>query len=163
MGYCEICGSANVTSREVLMEKASVDACTRCIEKMKLIPTQKTSGIIDSLGENKSSSFSGKGKIGKDIMAKNNKELVNNFALIIKKGRKNKGLNKRELARIMAEKLNVIQSIEKGNIPTDALIKKFEHALDITLMEERKAEQNQMINRNSGRSMTLGDYFKENK
>ena len=45
MGECEVCGAMKVGTRSVLMGKANVHACMRCVEKLGLAPKQVAPGI----------------------------------------------------------------------------------------------------------------------
>jgi ribosome-binding protein aMBF1 (putative translation factor) len=36
MGTCELCGTDNVSTHQVIASEVKVDACNRCIEKMQL-------------------------------------------------------------------------------------------------------------------------------
>ena len=40
MSECEICGAMKVSTKSVLMGKANVNACIRCVEKLGLTPKQ---------------------------------------------------------------------------------------------------------------------------
>ena len=40
MGECEVCGAMKVGTRSVLMGRANVHACLRCVEKLGLTPKQ---------------------------------------------------------------------------------------------------------------------------
>jgi uncharacterized protein (TIGR00270 family) len=92
-------------------------------------------------------------------MHRGSKELRDDFARIIKEGREKKGWDKRELARRIAEKFNLIQAAESGRAPTDALVKKLERALGVTLMVDVKPDENRMVGQSDSRGMTLGDFL----
>ena len=95
-------------------------------------------------------------------MAKQEKELVNNFASKISDARQAKGWNQQELGKRMAETVNVIKSAESGKTPTDSVIKKFERILGISLMELSAPDETSRIIKGSKQGMTLGDYFNQN-
>ena len=59
----------------------------------------------------------------------------------------------------MAEKINVINNVESGKRPTDAVIRKLERALDITLMVESSPDENRHVNSGNPRGLTLGDFL----
>jgi len=92
-------------------------------------------------------------------MHRGSKELCDDFSRIIKEGREKKGWDKRELARRLAEKVNLIQAAESGREPTDSLIKKLERTLGITLMVDVKTDENRMVGQSESRGMTLGDFL----
>ena len=65
-------------------------------------------------------------------------------------------------AKRMAETINVIKSAESGKPPTDAVIRKFEMILGISLMVESTNEHESMVGRSGqSRGMTIGDYLKD--
>ena len=88
-----------------------------------------------------SGGYGGKGQKGKDIMVRNARILRTDFANTIRVARENKGWDQRELAKRMAERVNIIQHTEGGKQPTDSVIQKFERILQIKLMVEREAEE----------------------
>ena len=161
MSNCELCGAEKTAIRSVKMGRAIVDACSRCIDSMGLETvaparprTQTTNTPNSSHG-----GYTGLGRAGKDIMHRGSKELRDDFARIIKEGREKKGWDKRELARRIAEKFNLIQAAESGRAPTDALVKKLERALGVNLMVDVKPDENRMVGQSDSRGMTLGDFL----
>ena len=92
-------------------------------------------------------------------MRRSERVLANDFGQRIRKARAGKGWSQEELARKMAEKVNVIKSSESGRRPTDAVISKFERVLSVTLMEEYTPEEHRQIGGGSGGRFTLGDYL----
>lgn len=163
MSNCELCGAEKTALRSVKMGRATVEACTRCIDAMGLQtvaplrpPTQSSTPSGSSHG-----GYSGLGKAGRDIMHRGSKELRDDFSKVIREGREKKGWDKRELARRLAEKVNLIQAAESGKEPTDALIKKLERTLGITLMVDVKPDENRMVGQSESRGMTLGDFLED--
>ena len=159
MGECEVCGAMKVGTRSVLMGKANVQACMRCVEKLGLAPKQVAPGL--KFTENRPN-HSYKPKRRNDIMAKQEKELVSDFASRIASARESKGWNQSELGKRMAETVNVIKSAESGKPPTDSVIKKFERVLGINLMEFSVQEGTSRVTKNTNRGMTLGDFLNKN-
>ena len=159
MADCELCGAMKVSVRQVLMGRANVSACMRCIEKLGLEPKKTAPGLKMAGSKN---NFTPKPRRKNDIMAKSEKELSPNFASIISQARKEKGWNHSELGKRMAETVNIIKAAESGKTPTDSVVKKFERVLGITLMVESKPEETKRIVSDGSRKMTLGDYFKQN-
>ncbi len=157
MGDCEVCGAMNVSTRIMLMGRAEVSLCTRCQEKTSSAQKGVAPGLAIS---QKPRTFSAPRK-SKDIMSRGEMELAANFNQRIIDGRENKGWDKRELARRMAETLNVIQSSEGGKRPTDSVIRKFEQILNIKLMVELSPDSERQIGSVSGRGLTLGDFLND--
>ncbi len=165
MADCELCGAMKVSTRSVIMGKAEVQACKRCSERMGLDEKKVAPGIAQARsGTNPTSGgYGGIGRKGKDIMLRGEKELASNFSKIVATARNKLGWDKRELARRMAEKVNVINNVESGKRPTDAVIRKLERTLDITLMVEAKPDENRHVNVGDGRGLTLGDFLLDGK
>lgn len=159
MSECEICGAMKVSTKSVLMGKANVNACIRCVEKLGLNPKQTAPGI--RMSQNRTN-VSYKPKRRNDIMSKQEKELVDNFASKIANARNSKGWNQAELGKRMAETVNVIKSAESGKPPTDSVIRKFERVLGISLMEVSTPSETSRVIKGNNRGMTLGDFFNQN-
>jgi uncharacterized protein (TIGR00270 family) len=161
MGDCELCGAMNVGTRQISMERAHVQACKRCTDKMGLNEAKMAPGLAKAKtgSGNTSGGYGGIGKKGKDIMVRGEKELASDFARKIIQARESKGWDKKELARRMAEKVNIIINAESGKRPTDSVIRKLERTLDITLMVEIKPDENRQLNSGTGRGFTLGDFL----
>jgi putative transcription factor len=163
MANCELCGAEKTSIRSVKMGRATVEACIRCIESMGLqtiaTPTPRRTTNLPSSSSH--GGYSGLGKAGKDIMHRGSKELRDDFSKVITDAREKKGWDKRELARRMAVKFNMIQAAESGKRPTDNLIKKLERTLGITLMVEVKPDENRQVGEGSSRGMTLGDFLED--
>ena len=80
MADCELCGAMKVGTRNVMMGRAQVQACTRCIEKLGLEQKKVAPGLAAAKGTNATSGgYGGIGKKGKDIMLRGEKELANDF------------------------------------------------------------------------------------
>ncbi len=161
MADCELCGAMKVGTRSVMMGRAEVQACKRCTEKMGLDEKKVAPGLSQARNSSapKSGGYGGIGKKGKDIMLRGEKELASDFAKRVATARNQKGWDKRELARRMAEKINIINNVESGKRPTDAVIRKLERALDITLMVDAKPDENRHVNSGDARGLTLGDFL----
>jgi uncharacterized protein (TIGR00270 family) len=157
MGECEVCGAMNVSTRRMLMGRAEVSLCTRCQEKT----SSEQKGVAPGLAVAQKSRTFNKTRKSKDIMSRGEKELAADFNQRIIDARDRKGWDKRELARRMAETLNVIQSSEGGKRPTNSVIIKFERILGIELMVEVSPDSERQIGGASGRGLTLGDYLND--
>ena len=98
---------------------------------------------------------------GRNIMHKSDRELAPDFHKRIKQARQAKGWDQREFARRMNERLNIVQRIENGNRPTDALIKKIEKVLDVELLIESMASNTRQTSTQGSRNMTIGDAYED--
>ena len=160
MGECEVCGAMKVGTKPIMMGKAQVHACTRCVEKLGLAPKEEAPGI--KLSRTRTPFTGSKPRRKNDIMAKREKELAEDFGSRITNARKAKGWTHAELGKRIAETVNVIKSAESGKPPTDSLIKKLERVLGIVLLVESTPSETSRVVHQGSRNMTLGDYFKQN-
>ncbi len=101
------------------------------------------------------------GRAGKDIMVRDEKELAPDFGSRVIEARRIKGIDQRELARGISERVNIIQRVERGQHPGDSVIRKLERFLDIELMVERTQDEQRQVGLGANRAMTLGDYIQD--
>ena len=167
MADCELCGAMEVAVKRVKTGKTEVAACGRCVDKMNLGPKETAPGLAKAQSmharPSHTSAYAAKGKKGKDIMLKAEKELAADFVKRITNARKSQGWNHATLGKRMAETVNIIKAAESGKRPTDGVLKKFERVLGISLWVIASEETTTQIDRSSSRGMTLGDYFNDNK
>ena len=169
MGVCEVCGAEKVGTRSARSGRTVIDACLKCIDKMGLeintapTPRRPVGSQRRSPARQTSGGYGGKGQKGKDIMVRNARILRSDFASAIRAAREAKGWDQRELAKRMAERVNIIQHTEGGKRPTDAVIKKFERLLQLKLMVEREAEEETNVNRATDRPLTMADLYEQAK
>lgn len=157
MGECELCGAVKVGVKRVRTGKTEVTACSRCVEKMNLAPKSEAPGLQRS----RSFTSSPPRRKKNDIMTRSNKELVDDFGKRIVNARKDRQWSQQQLAKRMAETVNIVKAAESGKRPTDSVITKFERVLSIKLMEERTAEESRHVNAGPSRGMTFGDYLND--
>ena len=79
-------------------------------------------------------------------MSRSSKELADDFHKMIVQARKERQWSQQQLAKKMAETVNVIKAAESGKQPTDAVIRKFEKVLNIQLMVERSSQETRFVN-----------------
>jgi putative transcription factor len=84
-----------------------------------------------------------------------NKSINPDYAKIIRSARVSAVLSIEQLSEKIGEKANVVERVEKGMRPTDALAKKLEKALNVRLFGF--AEQDVQIQRRKDTSQSLGD------
>lgn len=96
-------------------------------------------------------------------MVRRSKELRSDFPSAIRQAREENGWDQRELAKRMAERVNIIQHTEGGKRPTDAVVKKFERILKIQLMVERSTEEESVVRSTTNRQMTMEDLYNQAK
>jgi len=161
MASCEICGSERVATRRSTSGGRTVNACDRCMKAAGLRPDLTSTGARPTDQVRTFGGYGGLGKVGKDIMVRGEKELADDWSKRVIEARRNRNIDQRGLARLISERVNVIQRIEKGQTVSDQIIKKLERALNIELMVEREPSETRALGSNAGRSMTLGDYLQD--
>lgn len=166
MSSCELCGADNVSTKRIPLDGALVEGCKQCQAKMGFNAEQnKTVENIERASKKSSyttsGGYGGLGTEGKDIMVRDSKQLVSDFATLIKQAREARGWDQRTLAQNMKEKINMIQRTESGQRPNDELIKKFERFLDITLFSDSiDIDYDKTIGNKDSRTLSLGDMIK---
>ena len=162
MGSCEICGSSKVATKRASSNGRDVLACERCMKAAGLKPNITGVSLSSNPGNVRGfGGCGGFGRSGKDIMVRDEKELAPDFGQRVIDARRKRGIEQRDLARAISERINVIQRVEKGHHPGDPVIKKLERFLDIELMIERSPEEQRKVGPGAGRAMTLGDYIQD--
>ena len=167
MGDCELCGAMKVGTRSVMRGQTSIEACKQCMQRMGIaLPEENQNSNQRPLQYTKpkqSAGYRGTGKKGKDIMVRRSKELRSDFSSAIRQAREANGWDQRELAKRMAERVNIIQHTEGGKRPTDSVITKFERILNIDLMVERTTEEETIVRNTKNRQMTMEDLYNQAK
>ena len=157
MGTCELCGTDKVVVNRAKTSGAVVDVCRKCIDRLGLTTMTPIKSIdsrqISALNNQKPN------LPGRDIMAKNQKELALDFGHRIRSAREKRDWDQREFARRMNERLNSVQRVENGNRPSDALIKKIEKVLSIELFIDVQVNETRQVTGTGFRSMTIGDLY----
>ena len=162
MGSCEICGSNKVSTKRASSNGRDIIACDRCMKAAGLkpnvtgVPQTSNPGNVRGFG-----GYGGMGRAGKDIMVREEKELAPDFGIRVVEARRKKGIDQRELARGISERVNIIQRVERGQHPGDSVIRKLERYLDIELMVERTQDEQRKVGPGAGKSMTLGDFIQD--
>tara|TARA_B100000900_G_C20585772_1_gene719462 strand:+ start:518 stop:1021 length:504 start_codon:yes stop_codon:yes gene_type:complete len=155
MASCELCGNEKVSTRKARTAGIQVDACSRCVESLNLQVVELPNKFSKIIPKAKNT-VNSRGIAGKDIMARKEKELAQDFHKRIILARKKKGWDQRTFASKMNERLNIVQKIENGGRPTDKLILKIEKILSIELNVERSSEHTSTLSTKK-RNMTIGD------
>ena len=167
VGDCEICGASKVATRSAMRGRSSIEACLKCMGRMGLdvseAPVPRKQANLHTTGKQSSGAYAGTGRKGKDIMSRGIEELRNDFPSAIRTAREKRGWDQRELAKRMAERVNIIQHTEGGKRPTDAVISKFERILEIKLMVVRDAEEETVVRKSQDREMTMEDLYEQAK
>ena len=113
---CELCGRQNANVRAEV-EGTSLTVCEACSRLgRRLDPV-----VVEMKGKNPA-------EIGTS-------SINPKFASIVMNARKKLGISIEELGKRINEKTSVIERVEKGMRPTDALARKIEKALKIKLLD----------------------------
>lgn len=154
---CELCG------RETSCRPATVDGvkmmlCPGCLSKhgkkaasFSQTTPQANSKILNRIKKPRE----------KDVYKDMDKELVSNYAEIIKNARKKKDITREKLGFKIGERTVTISKIENGDLrPSDKVAEKLEKELDINLFEEVEKVPTNALKGSSGKGLTLGDFIK---
>jgi uncharacterized protein (TIGR00270 family) len=166
MGSCELCGVDNVSTKRMSVHGAFVEGCKQCQVKMGYNAetdqaTQNVARVNRQVSSATSGGYGGLGTAGKDIMVRDGKELGLEFSTKIRQARESRGWDQRTLALKMKQKINIIQRTENGQRPSDAVAKKFERTLNITLFSDRQdVDVERSVGNRQSRSLNLGDLIK---
>lgn len=160
LGDCELCGAMKVGVRSVRTGKTEVTACSRCVEKMNLAPKSTAPGLVRA--RQMSTRPAPKSKRNQ-FMNRPEKDLADDFAQRISKARMNRNWSQQQLGQRMAETVNVVKAAEGGKHPTDAVIKKFERILNITLMVDHAPSETRKLDGGPARGMTFGDFLDDKR
>ena len=154
MGDCELCGAMKVGTKRVSYHKSNIEACSRCCEKMNLIPLRSRASVRN----HQTSKKSGRSR----TKSLNLKSLVDNFSKKITAKRNEKTWTKEDLAKKANVRLIDIQNIESGKILEDKVVQKIEKALELNLFTDENSPDVRRVRTTGGSGMTLGDYLNEN-
>ncbi len=162
MSSCEICGSSKVSTKRATSNGRDIVACDRCMKAAGLKPNLTGAPQTSNPGNVRGfGGYGGMGRAGKDIMVREEKELAPDFGTRVIEARRKKGIDQRELARGVSERVNIIQRVERGQHPGDSVIRKLERFLDIELMVARTQDEDRQVGPGSSRAMTLGDFIQD--
>ncbi|MCD6462061.1 MAG: TIGR00270 family protein [Thermoplasmata archaeon] len=156
---CELCGKDVPVLNPIVIEGTTLNVCRECAR------------FGTAAGEGKRASSGGRGSLEerlerrerrlreRDVFGEDEYVLAEDYPQRIRRGRERLGLSQEELATKLAEKKSVIAKLEKGDIrPDNALIKKIEHHLSISLRE--RVREALTPGRRGSRPLTLGDLIK---
>lgn len=160
MGECELCGAVKVGVRSVRTGKTEVTACTKCIDRMNLLPKSEAPGLIQA---RQATTRQDNRPRKNNIMTRSEKDLADDFSQRITNARKQRNWTQQQLAKRMAETANIIKAAENGKRPTDSVIRKFERTLSIKLMVEHTPNETRQVKSGPSRGMTFGDYLNDTR
>lgn len=148
MAACTICGREREL-RDAIIEGSIQKVCGVCSKFGKIIEVKPQ--IIER-------------KIIQLKVEEENEMIVPDYFEKVKKAREELDLKQEELAREINEKESIIHSIETGNlVPTIALAKKLENALNIRIIDYYTLERTKPSLNLKNSSLTVGDLLKLKK
>ncbi|GAA5819887.1 MAG: TIGR00270 family protein [Methanobrevibacter sp. CfCl-M3] len=167
---CEICGEVIEDDKPIKtkIDGSVLDVCKNCSKfgKIQKAPSKPKTVVKKDKPKNNSNVSGNVAKKPVRTMANDEPkdELVEEYNIIIKDKREFQGLSREQLASKINEKASVVGRVESGKmIPDIHLVKKFEKALKITLIE-KIAEFDLKENLKSDKGEpTLGDIVKIKK
>jgi len=160
---CEICGNKIIEKpNRVIVEGSRLVVCRKCsgFSETSWESEFQRSQITKTIKP--SSTFRDSRRNLKIKSTKNfeDYEITENFSKSLQKGRTKMGISQEELAKLLKEKLSVIQKIELGKIaPNLKLSRKIEHILKIKLLTTEKPKIDYDANKEMTSDLTIGDVF----
>jgi putative transcription factor len=162
--HCELCGAEVPRTKIVTIEGTTLSVCPNCAKfgDQTSVPLKKQPGvpaeILRRLEARK------KRMTVRDVYSREGEEtLVDDYSERIRKAREKKGWKQVELGTKVNERVSIIARLESGEmIPTDAVVKKLEKALEIKLREKVEAVA-AMKSSVESKPLTLGDLIRVEK
>ncbi|MDO8056502.1 MAG: multiprotein bridging factor aMBF1 [Candidatus Hermodarchaeota archaeon] len=161
MPTCEICGRECSSTREISLEGAQLQACSRCAELGEPVRRPKPAmGRSSTIPRSRPVSIPRPTATGRPSprYRQPSRELVavENFQMLIRKAREQRGMSQKDVAGKLHERTSIIAKLESGKLtPTISLARKLEHLFKLTLLEE--AESVDLSPAPSTGTTTLGD------
>lgn len=149
--HCEICGAEILgTPHKIGTGGSELTVCNRCVKYGTVVgETPASQKNIRTGNTGFRPGVPGYKKIEID-------EINPNYGQMIRKAREKIGLTQEKLAKKINEKMSLVGKIERSEIvPDDAVRKKLERLLDITLIERLEAQE--LRPSKGSKTLTLGD------
>ncbi len=160
---CEMCSAEIYRPVTIKVEGALLTVCDNCTSFGNIVEKPRSRVQIQS--SSKGSAFqttrsgmkSSPRKNFKSRQDSSEKELINDFANIVRSARMKQKINQEQLATMTGLSIPFIKSIEAGKTrPTDVAAKKLERELKIELLFSPEAELD-YSEKSKSKSTTLGD------
>ncbi len=155
MPTCEICGRECKSTREISLEGACLQACSRCAQLGEPVQRRKKpSSQTRPIAKPRSSST----RYTTVRPRSQRRELVpvEDFTKLIRRAREERKWSQKDVANKLHERTSVITKVESGKMaPTINLARKLERLFKLTLLEE--TESIDLSPTPSHSTATLGD------
>src|SRR3989338_3050234 len=149
---CELCGKKSEISFISLIEGVKLEVCKDCSSYGKILKEPELS--INNLKNGKSKDKS-----------ENEEEVLNpKYYEIIKRARISRNMDQEEFAKLLNEKLSIVQKVERGDFePAIHIARKWEKILKIKIVDKiQDSSSIELADKKSkGESFTLGDFIKK--
>ena len=159
---CEICGkSIEGRPLRTKIDGSLMEVCENCSKfgKIQKIPP-KPRNLLKKTSKPKNKNVQQR-RIRRDEPTE---ELVENYNILIRKKREEKGWSREDLGNKINEKVSVINRLESGKmVPDIKLAKKLENTLKIILIEKFDDIDLESFKSSSSNGPTLGDIVKIKK
>ncbi|MGM0591501.1 MAG: multiprotein bridging factor aMBF1 [Halobacteriota archaeon] len=171
MPQCEMCGAERPSLTTTKVEGAELQLCDDCKQFGTEVRTESKSQTSTKYSTSASSSSSkpsrassspssGSTKRRRRDMFDDMDEIATDYDSRIREARERAGLSQEDLAKQLNEKASLIRKLERGDmLPSDAIQKKLERKLDISLTEGGSAEDTDWSG-GASTTTTLGDVVK---
>jgi putative transcription factor len=166
-----MCGAERASLTTTKVEGAELELCDDCKEFGTEVRTQSSSSAstkysTSSSGSKSSgSSSSSSGSTGGSTRRRRDMfddmdEIAGDYDQRIREARESRGMSQEDLADDLNEKVSLIRKLERGDIlPSDAVRKKLERKLDLSLVEGESSDDSEWSGGGST-TTTLGDVVK---
>ncbi len=173
---CELCGRETPFTKQTEIEGSVLKVCPDCakfgtpVESRSQGRPSRQGGSTKKEGGGKSPGINVSERLERrarrhrerDVFDREEEELAADFSKRIRRGRVKRDWSQEDLAKKLNEKKSIIAKLESNSMyPDDKLRKKLERTLDVKLTEH--IEPTKTTSHESGRAMTLGDYFRKAK
>ena len=165
---CEICGNKIIEKpNRVVVEGSRLVVCRKCsgfsetsweseFQRSQITKTIKPSSTFRDSRRNL--------KIKSTSKNFEDYEITENFSKSLQKGRTKMGISQEELAKLLKERLSVIQKIESDKIsPSIKLSREIERVLKIELLTTQESTKKLDTKGDVGSELTIGDIFQYKK
>ena len=171
MPQCEMCGAERASLTTTKVEGAELQLCDDCKDFGTEVRTSESGSSSSKYSTTSSSGKSSGGSSGtsgsssssprrRRDMFDDMDEIAADYDSIIREARESRGLSQEDLAKTLNEKASLIRKLERGSmLPSDAVRKKLERELSVSLVEGASDEDEEWSS-DASTTTTLGDVVK---
>ena len=153
---CDLCGKTIERVWKTLIEGVSMDVCESCTHYGRMLKQPSPAHIPQHVPPSRVTERSEQEEM-----------LIPEYGVIIKRARESRKLNQEDFAKLINEKLSVIQKVERGEFePPLHVARKWEKTLGIKLVETNQnatTTPNTAEKRQNASRLTLSDFITKKK